>query len=920
MTKKIKSVIILYLCIIVVVFGCMNPVYAIDPQKNFQDKEMDIVFLVDNSQTMWEKHFDNRQKDDPLLLRNNAMRVAVNVIVGSDARVGFVYFADTAYKTYDLQYVRNEIEYRDICRKYLDVADSYPTNVNTNIDEGLNSAIDRFDEISDRKKVIVLFSDGIDDISSDIVDNLLENDIELHCISINGEDEKLRQLVNYQQDSHEYDDRLTSVTPENLNALYDKFTEKFFGLRGDVRYEKVELDSDYSYSFSVPELAVSKFRLYIRGTDISAELNKVSDYFVQKADSENWNEFDHCTFMTVKNPGKSQYSLKLSSPEKENLNNVTVILAYYTDLRADVVIEPTEDVGIIRGHGNRLKIRFFDGDEKAITIDSKAVVTACADILKENQTIVSKEIPVSEKSGQYCISDIFTFDDFGDVRIRVNVSFGRNIGIDYSFDIFDTSDAIDTKIKIIPHPPETIRKYSSDTISAEKIQDGSQTKFLFTIPLEEYIRDIDSSLAEMKVSDFDNYSDNNHFTAYVKNERLVIEADTDGIINGFVELKDESGKTTKLDIEGSIKNMGDKNAFWIVILLIAVFGVLVFLILLYMKKKNKITEQPEIVKEVEEKLSVIALGPYPPALTAVLGSDIAVAVAPIFAEINYDELKSKIPTAFNGRIEAIYKSQEKIRSVAKVLSEIDKKTSKVSTVSPQDTNETSDVSKKELVQIIVDAIVEIIDKEKRQLINNAVRNVIRKHLSVVPSKEEKQEIVDGIEMVFAENIYFKHTRETIEIVREQFPQIDGTKYIGSISELSSFPSDDSELSSVFSEIGDTFSHKSATEKSEPEVPDKEAIPFSIRIKDKKRNMSYRLAKPGINEEHPWYRTLGDFDSLSGLKVRDLPEKDRPDTEIRFESGREADVPVIYVKKGNETKVVRYGETLDWLDMEIKLNK
>ncbi len=810
-----------FLCVIAILFGNVHFVRAAVPRENssYSPEGMDIVLLMDNSRTMWENHF-SRQKDDPLSLRNDAMRAAVNIIVGSDARIGFVYFADHVYKRYSLQYVTSEKQYHDVCGKYLDVTDAYPTNINTNVSEGLAGAMKLFDKDSARRKVIVLFSDGVDDDASEAVSQLLKKDIELHCISVNSDsDEQLRRLVNYQKDTHLYDNRFTSVNPDNLGELYDKFAEKFFGLRGDVRYEKIELDSDGSYSFSIPELAVDKFQLYIRGNGISARLSGGTDPSMQEIGADKWREFDHCSFTTVWNPGKSEYFLKVSAENPGNLSDATVMLAYYTRLRADVSIEPVEQAEVLRGHDARLKIWFFDGNDRVIKIDSNAVVTARAEI-KNSGSSAPKVIPVSEKDGDFCISEPFSLDDFGEISVCVDVSFGENIHIGYCFD---------TGVRIAPHPPSTIKKYSSNTITAEKIQRDSRSKFLFSIPLEEYISDIDSSLEEMKVSDKHSYSNNNHFTAYTESGRLIIEADNDGVINGFVELEDESGLKTKLDIEGNIKKMGDKNSLWLVVLLLAGLGIAIFL--WYRMRQN--SNKSEIVTAVEKGLDGITSDRK--------RQKIAFAVEPVFEKIVYAEIKAEVIENFNERISE------------------------------------TDGQESQKDQIAVSAVKSVLHSKKGLEIRRIVKEILAQH------DPAEQNIVNIIEEIFSEFI------------------LEGNKseITGEVFRNDKIKSDDGFGVSGYKET---------------EYTDEVSVPYSIRVRNKATKMSY-----GLMESLSGSRSLGDFETMSGCKVRDLPDNIRPDTSISFCAGRENGEFVVYVKRNGETETLCYGQTLDWPDMEITLN-
>lgn len=120
---------------------------------NVSDTGYDVVFCIDNSRSMW------KQQD----IRDQAVRVLANLAVGSDIRIGGVYFADHVYQRCSLTSLTGEEDTKKVM-SFLNFTDKDDGNRDTNIGSALSEALKLFEnqDIS-RKRIIVLFSDGINE-------------------------------------------------------------------------------------------------------------------------------------------------------------------------------------------------------------------------------------------------------------------------------------------------------------------------------------------------------------------------------------------------------------------------------------------------------------------------------------------------------------------------------------------------------------------------------------------------------------------------------------------------------------------------------------------------------------------------------------------------------------------------------------
>lgn len=551
--KKYAFELHIFCCIMaaVILLGYSQTVFADDmtvPQKSSDNKfnGLDVVLVVDNSKSIWPRQDQ----------RNEAMIAAVNSAVGSDVRIGCVYFADKVYAKYSLKPVGNEEEYRDSF-KYLNMTDKDPNNIDTNIGEGLKTAADIFeDQDSERKKVVILLSDGINENSLDDSKyreaanrltkeqalRLEQNDIDLYCLSINGRNDEsyLNELVNYFDGGHRFDTRLVAISPDNIDSLYYEFIKMFYLIRGDVKCRAVSLDADNSYSFTLPELAVGHLQIYVRGSDLTTELI----HSTEKVDVQKWT-YEKSSFLTVYNPPAGEWIFRVSSVKNNALKDITIMTAYYTQLMASVKVEPVTGDELLKGHSARLEFMFSDGNNNPVNIDSKANISAELTVTDKNSEHKSYELGIENKDGVVS-STPFDINDFGRISVNLKISYGNNIDLEYH---------IDTENEIVPYAPQTVGKYSNGHIKAETIKDGDTKKYQFMIPLEGYITDKDSPLSSIRLLNVHQYNDNNKLDVRLENEMLVVKAEKCSSVSASIELQDETGLTTKLDVEGSIVDM-----------------------------------------------------------------------------------------------------------------------------------------------------------------------------------------------------------------------------------------------------------------------------------------------------------------------------------------------------------------------------
>ena len=100
---------------------------------NVSDTGYDVVFCIDNSRSMW------KQQD----IRDQDVRVLANLAVGSDIRIGGVYFADHVYQRCSLTSLTGEEDTKKVM-SFLNFTDKDDGNRDTNIGSALSEVLKLF--------------------------------------------------------------------------------------------------------------------------------------------------------------------------------------------------------------------------------------------------------------------------------------------------------------------------------------------------------------------------------------------------------------------------------------------------------------------------------------------------------------------------------------------------------------------------------------------------------------------------------------------------------------------------------------------------------------------------------------------------------------------------------------------------------
>lgn len=157
---------------------------AVPPSNLTED--YDVVIVADNSGSVWEQQAE----------RDQALRGIVNRAIGSDMRIGGVYFGEKICKTLSLTPMADEDGYACV-QEFFQMTEQDEENRGTNIGKALEEARHILEnQGGGRQKVIILFSDGINENMGDDADFeadadrmtleqakiLEENEIALYCV------------------------------------------------------------------------------------------------------------------------------------------------------------------------------------------------------------------------------------------------------------------------------------------------------------------------------------------------------------------------------------------------------------------------------------------------------------------------------------------------------------------------------------------------------------------------------------------------------------------------------------------------------------------------------------------------------------------------------------------------------------------
>ena len=538
-----KALLLMMIVCIFVVSGS-HFAYASDTESHFEsDIEYpenlnrtgyDVVYVIDNSRSVWSQQS----------IRNQAFKNISNLAVGSDINVGIVYFADHIYSMLGLTSMETQAESQKVL-KFLNMTAQDENNIDTNIGNALEAAIKLLkDQDPSREKIIILFSDGInenlageasykrnaDKKTAEQALILKEMGVPIYCVYLQksrNDEAYLKNLVNYFSDEKDYtEERFEKVEEKNISELSSTFADVFYAMQENMKYSKIELDSLGTMKFYVPSLGISELRVYLDGN------LKEGTKLIPAVDSEHskWTD-GSAAFLIYEDPAPGEWSIEVSSSDLEEVHGTVV---YYANLSAQAELINIED----EDRNYQLIIHFYDEDGLEIAVDDKAEIGVTLNYTGEDGTESDFPLTMLIDNGK-AISEKFTMTSYGKYNYSVNLSYKDFIDLNYSIDGI-------TVEKTAPIPNNMSGREFIGEKTKEGIVFGIKESSLWTDPEGE----------EVFVTGVTQLNAVNPVSYEQRDGYVYITAKKASDIEFSLKLEDTSGMVSNVTVGGRVKNQG----------------------------------------------------------------------------------------------------------------------------------------------------------------------------------------------------------------------------------------------------------------------------------------------------------------------------------------------------------------------------
>lgn len=541
------------------------------PVKAENDKQpgYDVIFCIDNSRSMWAQQS----------VRDEAVRSIGNLAVGSDIRIGGVYFARDIYKSLALTSMEDKEGSMKVLQDFFYMWDQSSKNIDTNIGKALKKAVELFeDQSAERRKIIILFSDGINENakgeaeykkSADALMKkqaaiLQEKNIPLYCVYLQkrrNDEEVLKELVNYFDDENAYEkERFKKITSKDINLLSQQFANIFYDMQNNMKYRELTVDSFGKATFYVPYVGVKKLQLYVHneesyGVDLACE-NDETDENDETNQIDSWEDGDN-VYITVKNPTPGQWTLSINGTKAQK---TTGTIAYYADLSASAELVPSDasESGIYKNSEVCAKVHFYDEDGKEMPLDSAAAAEVKVFIENQEGAIVQEE--TFFVSGNELTSTPFQITQYGNYRFSVKVVYEDFVNMEYSL----------PGSKVLGKAPRTFAQ--SGRMGFYSCEEGLYKEFTE----EELFEDPEKE--EVRVVNVIQKNTDNPIKAVQEKGRIKIIAEKTGEFACELQLEDVSGLMSAVSVSGSIYDRGRRDMMekigiiMVVLLIVSVIG------------------------------------------------------------------------------------------------------------------------------------------------------------------------------------------------------------------------------------------------------------------------------------------------------------------------------------------------------------
>lgn len=549
----------------------------------------DVVFCIDNSGSVWEQQEE----------RDEALRSISNLAVGSDIRIGGVYFGGSIYKSQNLTSMETKEGSTQVMQEFLHMTDRDEQNRATNIGKALEAAQTLFEnQDASRKRIIILFSDGInEDVggtpeyirranhkTEEQMKILESHGIPVYCVYLQKErndEEYLIDLVNYFNDDNSYEDeRFKKVTNNQIGKLSQQFAEIFYAMQNDMRYRELSVDSSGKTSFYVPSLGVEKLQLYLNN---NGSYQAVLAYGGEEDSSKDSWQDGNSAYISVENPAKGDWYLEVSGDDPAGTSGT---IAYYADLYASLKLtrEGGIEVPVYKNQSAQVKIIFYDGDGKEIVADDAAQITGDFILTKESGEKV--EIPLEfSNSDNGCLSNVFVVDSYGSYAIESRIVYEDFVDLSY-----EAKDGIIEK-----QPPVTHNK--TGTFVSTKKGD----KETFTFRESELYSDPEKEM--ITITGVNLLDESNPVTVDVKDGIVTVTADKTGAVKFALNVEDSTGLEGIVTVDGQIQSKTFLRFLKIAKQVIAVLVILLLLkiVIKRWKTRREITRLNLRVKDMQRE-------------------------------------------------------------------------------------------------------------------------------------------------------------------------------------------------------------------------------------------------------------------------------------------------------------------------------
>lgn len=534
---------------------------------NLNTEGYDVVLLADNSGSVWSQQGE----------RDKALRGIANLAVGSDIRIGAVYFGETTYKKLGL----TSMEEKDSSTKVLDFLNLTEKNENnrgTNIGNALEEAQTLFeDQNANRQRIIILFSDGInenlaqsssfkeaaDGKTREQAQSLEQKQIPIYCVYLqkNRDDEDyLKQLVNYFNEDNDYaDERFKKVTDDQIDILSEQFAQTFYSMQNDMKYREISIDSSGTMNFYIPELGVRRMQIYLKNDKAYEVL--LSGPSEDSGEAQTWGDNGN-VYITVDEPETGDWTLEITG---DGADTVTGTLACYTNISAVASIsgDVDENGNIYRNRPEKINVSFYDEDGSEFQPDESAVVSGTLTLQNNDGENITQDVEFSSTENGY-ESAGFQLEDYGTYSYQVSLSYADFINLRYDFE----GGTVQGMAPLV---------YNQEgTFEGRETEDGEA----FTFDTADLYSDPDGE--KITITGVTQLNEENPVISFEEKDGfLTVTAQDTGEVNFVINIEDESGNTAQIEIKGEVidvvtaRIIEGLSIFLIVLILAVIVGLLI---------------------------------------------------------------------------------------------------------------------------------------------------------------------------------------------------------------------------------------------------------------------------------------------------------------------------------------------------------